>query len=120
MKEFLGTITPLQWLGIVILFNGTIVGGTAALTQMGLPPVVVQALSAFCGLANVFLGGLVTMFGGQAAMVKGVQAMPGVSRIAINENANATLAQLATDPAQSKVGATTPEVRAVLQEKAGG
>lgn len=61
-------VTPLQWLGIVILFNTTVIGGATQLPDLGLGPVAVKALLAFCTLGNGFLGGLVTMFGGSAGM----------------------------------------------------
>lgn len=123
MKEFLRNITPLQWLGIIILFNGTVVGGTTALLQMGIPHGIVQGISAFCGLANVFLGGLVTMFGGQGAMVKSVAAMPGVESIAVNKQANATLAQIAVSltPDASKIEAIPTDASKVAETaKSGG
>lgn len=57
-------ITTLQWLGIVILFNTTLLGGASQLADLALSPAVVKAILAVATLGNGFLGGLVTMFGG--------------------------------------------------------
>lgn len=116
----LKSITPIQWIGIIILFNTTVIGGASQLPDLGLGAGAVKAILALATLGNGFLGGLVTMFGGQAAMVKTVAAMPGVDRISVNASANTTLAQVATDPAQQKVGAASAATREVLKETAKG
>ena len=113
-------LTPLQWLGIIILFNGTLIGGANFLTDLFLSAAMVKAVVAVASLGNMFLGGLVTMFSSQGAVVKQVAAMPGVEKIQVNAGANTALAQVATDPEQPKVGAITPEVRTVLKETAKG
>jgi len=46
--------------------------------------------------------------------------MPGVSRVAINEQASQAVAQVAVDPTATKVGASSPDVRATLQQIAKG
>jgi hypothetical protein len=107
-------ITTLQWIGIIILFNTTLIGGSSQLADLALSAVAVKAILAVATLGNGFLGGLVTMFGGQAAQVQTVAAMPGVERISVNAAANQTLAAVATDPAVSKVGPTDPQARAAL------
>lgn len=61
-------ITPLQWVGIVILFNTTLIGGASQLPDLGMGPHAVKATLALATLGNGFLGGLVTMFGGIGAM----------------------------------------------------
>lgn len=66
--ETLKNITLLQWLGIVILFNTTLIGGATQLPDLGLGPIAVKAMLAAATLGNGFLGGLVTMFGGQQSM----------------------------------------------------
>lgn len=65
--QTLKNVTLLQWLGIVILFNTTLIGGASQLPDLGLGPIVVKAVLAAATLGNGFLGGLVTMFGGLGA-----------------------------------------------------
>ena len=113
-------ITALQWVGIIILFNTTLIGGAGQLGDLSLSAHAVKAILAIATLGNGFLGGLVTMFGGAAAQVRTVAALPGVERVAINAQANAAVAAVAVDPNQSKVGATTPDVRKVLTDTAKG
>src|ERR1700730_914554 len=88
----LRNITAIQWMGIIILFNTTLLGGSSQLGDLLLSPVVVKAVLAVATLGNGFLGGLVTMFGGQANMVKSVAAMTGddgkpAVRVGVNANA---------------------------------
>jgi hypothetical protein len=52
--------------------------------------------------------------GAQEDLVKAVAAMTGVTRVAVNEQASPTLAAIATDPTQPKVGPATPDVRPTL------
>jgi hypothetical protein len=61
-------ITALQWLGIVILFNTTLLGSTSQLADLMLPAYAVKAILAVATIGNGFLGGLVTMFGGMQAL----------------------------------------------------
>ena len=105
MGAFLKGITPLGWIGIIILFNGTLIGGTNYLKDLFLSQIIVNAIVAFASLGNMFLGGLVTMFGSQGSIVKQVAAMPGVEPLKINASANHTLAAIAMDPSIDKVEA---------------
>jgi hypothetical protein len=118
MKEFLKNLTPLQWFGIVILFNSTLLGGAGQLGDLFIPIAGVKAILAFATLGNGFLGGLVTMFGGPGNMVRTVSSFDGVEPIKINERALPSVAAAAIDPAEGKIGATTPEVRAEFITKA--
>src|SRR5579872_4005944 len=116
-------ITTLQWIGIVILFNSTLLGGASQLADLALSAVAVKAILAVATLGNGFLGGLVTMFGGQGSMVSSVAAITGSDgrpavRVNVNANAPANVAAVAIDPTQPNVGAATPEVRAQLIAKA--
>ncbi len=114
--EQLKKITLLGWLGIIVLFNGTLIGGTNYLHDL-LPNQAVTAIVAVAGLGNMFLGGLVTMFSTQAsqtsnvmadpqaqeAIIRAVMNMPGIEPLRVNARANATVAALAMDPTQSKI-----------------
>lgn len=114
-------ITPLQWIGIIILFNTTLLGSASQLGDLSLSTGAVKAILAAATLGNGFLGGLVTMFGGQGSMTRtvanfrGDDGQPAV-RVGINANAGSTLASVALDPAEKNVGATTPDARKVLTE----
>jgi hypothetical protein len=110
-------ITFLGWLGIIILFNSTLLGGASQLGDLALTPEVVKAILAVATLGNGFLGGLVTMFSTQAsqtsnviadpeaqqAIIRAVLAMPGVEHMEVNARANQTLAALAVDPNVPKI-----------------
>jgi len=67
-------VTTLQWIGIVILFNTTLLGGAGQLGDLSLTPGMVKAILAVATLGNGFLGGLVTMFGGMQAQKDAVGA----------------------------------------------
>ena len=113
-------ITPLGWVGIIILFNSTLIGGASQLGDLSLSPGVVKAILAVATLGNGFLGGLVTMLSTQSAMVTNVAAMPGVESIKVNANASQALAQIAvsTDAASAKVEATPVAEAAVVKTAA--
>lgn len=113
----LSELTPLQWIGIIILFNGTLIGGSNFLADLFMSAAIVKALIAIASLGNMFLGGLVTMFSSAGSMVKTVAAMPGVDSIAVNAMANKTLAQIATSgaPDAANVEATPAAKAAVAQ-----
>ncbi len=111
----MGSITRNQWFAIGILLCTVITGGTAQLTDL-VGVGVTKIMVSLCTLVTGFLAGIQIILGGQAQQIKDVAAMPGVERVAINASASLAAAQVATDPAQSKVGATSPEVRQVLQE----
>lgn len=119
----LKNITPLQWIGIVILFNTTLLGSASQLGDLSLSAGTVKAVLAAATLGNGFLGGLVTMFGGQGSMTRAVANFTGddgqpAVRVSVKPNAGPTLAAVAVDPAQPNVGASSPDARAVLQTKA--
>lgn len=121
IEAMLNNITPLQWIGIIILFNTTLLGSASQLGKLALTPGAVDAILAIATLGNGFLGGLVTMFGGQGSMTRtvanfrGDDGQPAV-RVNVNANAGSTLAAVALDPAEKNVGAVSPDVRATLTE----
>src|ERR1700678_1229120 len=118
MTQFLKNLTAIQWFGIVILFNSTILGGASQLGNLFIPENGVKAILALATLGNGFLGGLVTMFGNPGSMVRTVSDFQGVEPIRINATALPSVAAAAIDPTQPKIGTTTPEVRATFIEKA--
>lgn len=72
------------------------------------------------GICQVIVSAINSNLSTQANTVAEVAAMPGVERIAVNAQANSTLAQAAVNPDQPKVGAVSPDVRATLQNIAKG
>lgn len=114
-------ITTIQWFGIIILFNTTLLGGSSQLGDLMLSAIVVKAILALATLGNGFLGGLVTMFGGQGTQMDNVASIQGKDgrpalRINVNDNATPLVAAKAVDPTQPNIGAATPEARTVLLE----
>jgi len=110
-------LTSKQWFQII----GSVIGGLttgAALLQTLFGQDLTIKIVAVLGIANIIMGAVGATLSGQANLVRDVAAMPGVERIAVNAQANPVLAQVATDPEQPKVGATTPAVREGLVTKA--
>lgn len=109
-------LTPLQWLGIILVINGALIGSTAQLTDL-MGPAAVKIVVAVCSLGNSIAGGLVTFLSGQGSQIMNVLAMPGVEHIEVNKNANPTLASIAVDPANAKI-APTASAEAAVQKTA--
>lgn len=112
-------LTPLQIIGIVLAINGALTGATAQLTDL-FGAIVAKDIVSVASLGSAILGGIITAMSGQAAQVRNVAAMPGVERVSMNADASPALAQVAVDPTQPKVGASTPDARAALQATAKG
>jgi len=94
----LKAITPLQWLGIILIINGALIGSAAQLTDL-FGPGAVRIIVAICSIGNSVVGGVITFLTGQGNMVRTVAAMPGVDSVNVNSEANKTLAQLAVSGA---------------------
>lgn len=114
----LRSITPLQWVGIILMVNGVLSGSASQMTDL-LGPVWAAHVGSIAVMGSGICGGLITMFGGQGAMIRGVAAMPGVEAIKVNSLANATLATIAVDQAQGKVE-TLPEAKSAVAATAKG
>lgn len=96
-------ITALQWFGIVILFNTTLIGGASQLGDLSLSATAVKAILAAATLGNGFLGGLVTMMGSSGSQATAVSRMDGVKPIEITRAANTSLVTAAADPTTNVV-----------------
>ena len=118
--DTLKNLTLVQWMGIVILFNTTLLGGSSQLGDLLLSAVAVKAILAVATLGNGFLGGLVTLFGGIGYQASNVAALPGVDRIVVNRNAGAIMSALAIDHNEPKIGASNPEAQAAITVTAKG
>jgi hypothetical protein len=91
---------------------------TAQLTDL-FGPGITKSIISVAGLTNMILNSITVALSTQGSLVKEVAAMPGVERIQVNTQANQTLAQVATDPQQPKVG-TNQEDRAQVIDIATG
>ena len=101
-------VTTLQWLGIVILFNTTLLGGASQLGDLSLAPGTVKFILALATLGNGFLGGLVTMFGGVSAQKDAVGKMDHTTVVTSAADAN----KLPDNPG---VVAVTPAIVAAIK-----
>lgn len=97
MMNTIKNITPLGWIGIILLLNGTLIGGVNYLHNL-FGEVTVQDIVSVAGLGNMFFGGLVTLFSSQGSLIKQVSNMTGVEPIQINAQASAAITKIATDP----------------------
>jgi hypothetical protein len=112
-------LTGKQWIAIVMAILGVLAISTSQLTDL-LGPQTAKTISTAANLANTILASIMAVLTGQATLVKDVRAMPGVEKVLVNDKANETLAKIATDPAEPKVGAVDAGTRMVLQDKAKG
>lgn len=112
-------ITRNQWLQIVAVVLGACIAASSLWTQL-FGATTAQVVISLLGLGNTILAGVTYVLTGQAQQVREVAAMPGVERVTVNTQANSTLASVATDPTQSKVGAADPNLRIKLQDIAKG
>lgn len=116
MIAYLKTLTPGQWMAVIIGVLSATAGASAQLT-----PVFGSALAnTIVSIANLIMTVVVTPFlfviTGQSAQIKAVNAMPGVNQIIVNEKANSALASIAVDP-NSKVEAA-PESKTAVEQTA--
>lgn len=111
-------LTPLQIIGIVLIINGALIGSVTQLTDL-FGPEVAKYIVSIASLGNSIFGGVVTMISGQGAQIKNVLAMPGVEKINVNGQANATLAAIAVDPSIDKIS-PTPAAQQAVEETAKG
>jgi hypothetical protein len=106
-----------QIIAIVGAVVSVLMVSTAQLTDL-LGPTMAKTIVTVAGLLNMLLQSITVALSTQTAQIKDVAAMPGVERISMNAQASPAAAAVAIDPNQTKVGATSPEVRAVLQQTA--
>lgn len=102
------TITPLGWIGIIILFNTTLIGGSSQLGDLALDPHIIKAILAIATLGNGFLGGLVTMFSTQQSLKTTVGNMEHTTVVTDKVSAEAS--------SSPSVIAATPEIIAAIKK----
>jgi hypothetical protein len=103
-----------QIIAIVGAIISVLMVSSAQLTDL-LGPGWAKYIVTIAGLLNMTLQSVSVALSSQGSLVRDVAAMPGIESIKVNSQANSTLASVAVDPAQTKVGATSPDVRATLQ-----
>lgn len=108
-----------QMLAIIITTLSVLAISSANLTEL-FGSQAAKLITSGANLMTAIFGGWMTIISGQGTLVAEVSNMKGVEPIKINAQANPTLAALATDPNQSNIGGTTPQVQAVLQDIAKG
>lgn len=104
-----------QILAISAAVLSVLMVSTSQLTDL-FGPGVTKTIISIAGLANMILNSVTVAISTQSSLVKDVASMPGVEKIQVNAQANQTLAAVATDPNQPKVGATPgaqAEVKAI-------
>jgi hypothetical protein len=104
-----------QVLAIILAVLSVLSGSTAQLTDL-IGAQGAKAVISIASLAMSVMSSVLAVLSSQNNIVKDVAAMPGVQRIDVNENANSTLAAIAVDPMQPKVGAVNPVVRETLKD----
>ena len=112
-------LTIVQKIGLAIGVLGFLATAGTQLTDIFAPfgslaPVIVKEIVSISGLISGVLGIVLAFMTGQANSIKAVQEMPGIEKIIVNSQANATLATFAVDPAQPKIVAK-PEDKTKLQ-----
>lgn len=112
----MNNLTRSQKFQIALCLLGVLIAGTGQLTVL-FGPLVTSYIVSAAGLAVAGVSGVGSIVTGQGQQVQAVQDMPGVEKIVVNKNANATLATMAVDPAQDKIEAT-PAAQAAVQATA--
>lgn len=101
-----------QILAIATAVLAVLMVSTSQLTDL-FGSTTTKSITAGAGLLNMILSSVLAVLTSQGSTVRDVAAMPGVEKIRINAQANQTLASIATDPTQPKVGATPEDVTRV-------
>ena len=112
-------ITRNQWLAIAGVVLSALMTSTAFLTDT-FGATLAHSIIGGAGFINMILNGVVVILTGQGQQIRDVAAMPGVDRVSINAQASVAAASVAVDPAQTKVGPSSPDVRAALVKTAQG
>lgn len=96
-------ITTPQIFQIGNLVISAIAGAGATLSAVGATQNTVTAVTAVAAFIGIIWSGTAAILTGQAAQIKAVEAMPGVSRIVTNTQASPVLAEIAQSDAHPKV-----------------
>ncbi len=108
-----------QVLAIILVILSVLVGSTAQLTDL-FGAHVTQDVVSVASLLMAVLNGILVVITGQTGQIKAVRSMPGIEKLVVNDQANATLAQMAVDPTEPKIGAKPDSLAAVKATAAAG
>lgn len=107
-----------QVLAIIVAVLSVLAVSTAQLTDIiGAGPA--KTVVSLAGLANTIMSSVLAVLTSQSSILTDAQAMPGVDKIVVNEQANKTLATLALDPLNDKIEAKPESVAAVTNTATG-
>ena len=111
-------LTIIQKIGLAIGVLGFLATAGTQLTDIFAPfgslaPTIVKEIVSLSGFVSGILGVVLAFMTGQANAIKAVQAMPGIEKIVVNQQANAALATLAVAPAQSKIETVPADLSAI-------
>lgn len=95
-------LTTTQIFAIILVVLGVLGTSTAQLTDLVGAHDTKLIVSASSLLTSI-LSGILAMITGQSSQLAAVQAMPGVEKITVNSQANATVASMAVDPLNDKI-----------------
>jgi hypothetical protein len=112
-------ITYKQWFQIVSGINGSLITGAALLQTLFGQALTIQIVAGL-GIFGIILnsvGAAVSGADSPGTQIKSVAALPGVDRVLVDATAINGVAAAALDPAQPKIGAISPDVRATLIAK---
>lgn len=101
-----------QVLSIVIAVLGVLVASASQLTDL-VGPTMTKTIVSFSTLLMSTLASVNTILQSQGSQISAVNAMPGVEKIVVNSQANATLATMTVDPKQTKLEALPGDQGAV-------
>jgi hypothetical protein len=107
-----------QIMAIIVAILSVLITSTAQLTDL-FGAGTAKNIVSVAGLMNSLLSSVLAVLSSQGATVKSVLAMPGVQKIDVNADANKTLAAIAVDPAQNKIGPTPEAISTVTQTAKG-
>lgn len=94
-----------QIISIVLAIVSVLMISTTQLTDL-FGPGTAKTIVSIAGLVNLTLSSVMAALTSQTNQVKDVLAMPGVDKINVNGQANATLAAIAVDPSIDKISPT--------------
>ena len=107
-----------QVIAIISAVLSVLMISTAQLTDLlGAP--MAKTIVTTAGLINMIMSSTNAALASQGQQIKDVLAMPGVEKINVNAQANATLAAIAVDPNVNKIS-PTPQAQLIVEATAKG
>lgn len=111
-------ISTKQWLAIIVAILSAMATATTQMVDI-FGPTFAKSVMGAASLLSTILSSILAIISTQTALIKDVQSMPGVEKITVNGNANATLAGMAVAPENAKIEAAPGADNAVNQAAKG-